>query len=117
MSQSEQTQYRNERDALKARADNLEQELRETWAELQARRGDNRDARVAQLEEQVARAQDLLQELERELRGRSRRRRALTALGLVVWTIAVTAAAWFVLRRVLPPLPCQEPVITQVGWG
>ena len=59
--------YRNERDALRGRVENLEQELDEAKQELHARHSDDKAASVAQLEKQLADAQGLLQEVGREL--------------------------------------------------
>jgi hypothetical protein len=60
--------YRDERDALRGRVENLEQELGEAKRELSRRADDgSRSARVARLEEQLADARRLLDDLGREL--------------------------------------------------
>jgi hypothetical protein len=58
--------YRNERDALRGRVENLEQELGEAKRSFQAQRGGGKAARVAQLEEHLAEAQRLLDDVRRE---------------------------------------------------
>ncbi|APR81694.1 Hypothetical protein A7982_07043 [Minicystis rosea] len=59
--------YRDEREALRGRVENLEQELGDAKRELDAQRNDDRKARIAQVEKQMADAQRLLQQLGQEL--------------------------------------------------
>ncbi|WP_437506330.1 hypothetical protein [Sorangium sp. So ce1099] len=68
--------YRDERDALRGRVDSLQEQLATAKRELEDQRDDDRTARVAQLERQMADARRLLDQLGRELdqvRGRPRR--------------------------------------------
>jgi hypothetical protein len=59
--------YRDERDALRGRVESLEQDLAEARHELEAERGGDRDARIAQLERQLGRAQGMLETVRSEL--------------------------------------------------
>jgi hypothetical protein len=59
--------YRDERDALRGRVENLEQELEEAQRALGSQHVDDKAARIAQLEQQLADAQALLREVGREL--------------------------------------------------
>ncbi|XYH97842.1 hypothetical protein ACMHYB_60505 [Sorangium sp. So ce1128] len=72
--------YRDERDALRGRVDSLQEQLATAKRELEDQRDDDRAARVAQLERQMAGAQRVLDQLGRELdEVRGRRRRSLVA--------------------------------------
>jgi hypothetical protein len=59
--------YRDERDALRGRVDNLEQEVGEARCGLDAQRGDDKEARIAQIEAQMAGAKRLLAQFGSEL--------------------------------------------------
>jgi hypothetical protein len=59
--------YRNERDALRGRVENLEQDLAAAKQERRAADGGAKVARVAQLEQHLAEAQRLMQDVQREL--------------------------------------------------
>ena len=59
--------YRNERDALRGRVENLEQQLDEAKGALLAQHDEDRAARVADLEQQLAAALDALREVRQEL--------------------------------------------------
>jgi len=68
--------YRDERDALRGRVENLEQALDEAKGELPAKHGDDEVARLAELERQFADARERLEEVGRALSEMKGSRRA-----------------------------------------
>lgn len=112
--------YRDERDALRGRVANLEEQLAAARKEIEAHRDEDREARVAEIERQMAEARRLLDQLGRELddiRGRPKRSSAgpRVVLGLA---LVGGAAAWFSMHRSEPqvqvgiahPAPVAAPV-------
>lgn len=100
--------YRDERDALRGRVENLEQELGDAKRELAEQRGDDRKARIARVEQQMAEAQRLLEGLGTELaalKGAPAKRPSPATPIVVALALVVTGAgmAGFLLARAPAP--------------
>ncbi|MGK3988792.1 hypothetical protein WME99_37450 [Sorangium sp. So ce136] len=97
--------YRDERDALRGRVDSLQEQLATAKRELEDQRDDDRTARVAQLERQMADARRLLDQLGRELdqvRSRPRRSLFVPVLALIAGLGICTSVAAYLLVRPAP---------------
>lgn len=100
--------YRDERDALRGRVDNLEQQLGEAKRELDAQHGDDRQARIARIEQQMGQAQRLLDGLGTELAAlqgkRPQRSPVLTiAVAVAMVTLGAGVAGFLMVRRAAEP--------------
>lgn len=116
--------YRDERDALRGRVANLEEQLVAARKEIEAHRDEDREARVAEIERQMAEARRLLDQLGRELddvRGRPKRPPAGPRVVIGLALIGGAVGVWFSNRSesqvqvgVAPPAPVDAPVPTVV---
>jgi hypothetical protein len=113
--------YRDERDALRGRVENLEQELGDAKRELEAQRSDDKQARIAQIEKQMADARRMLDQLGRELtelRGgppKGQTAAPTITAGVAVLLLGAGAAGFVLMRSSAPPPPQVTPVAKAVA--
>ena len=112
--------YRDERDALRHRVDNLEQDLAVARKELEAKDDHEQQRRVLQLEERVGALRAMLSEFEHEL-AQVRAQKPARSRGLVAVAVGGGVALLAVLAAVFlirssaeppPPMPVPQPVVT-----
>ncbi|MBK6519792.1 MAG: hypothetical protein IPG04_38095 [Polyangiaceae bacterium] len=104
--------YRDERDALRHRVDNLEQDLAVARKELEAKDDHEQQRRVLQLEERVGALRAMLSDVEHEL-AQVRAQKPARSRGLVavavgggVALLAVLAAVFLIRSSAEPPRRC-----------
>jgi hypothetical protein len=112
--------YRDERDALRHRVDNLEQDLAVARKELEAKDDHEQQRRVLQLEERVGALRAMLSDVEHEL-AQVRAQKPARSRGLVAVAVGGGVALLAVLAAVFlirssaeppPPMPVPQPVVT-----
>lgn len=111
--------YRDERDALRERVENLQQDLDRAKQDLAENQGDDRQARIAALERQVAEVQRLGDALRGELdalRGGPPPRPGGTAAKIIYALLAtvLAGAGWVAIRTAPPSPPVRAPVVPAV---
>lgn len=107
--------YRDEREALRGRVENLEQDLHEAKRELDVARSDDRKGRIARVEQQAAEARRLLAQLDGELAAlkgeQARRWRPVVARVAITLLVGVGVIVGVMLLVLVPRSRPSAPVL------